>query len=289
MCRTRLYALDPFVDGLQKWRMPRGLGAAVVLVCLVGALSATVCSLRDEATAGVAQLPEARKLRTALRDLRSGSAGEGAIDKVQEAAREIDRTAAEATASTPPPAGVQRVQVEDPKFQLTDSQWWGRLRLLACARSRGADSDGDQGGVRSTSTTSSRSATLLVSRNAPRGLGRGTSDRLSCALRNRTCPFNLHAELVQITAELSESTALSSDVQVRRARGLPTGRLSRSESPAHAATDVRAQAARGVSGRRPPPSRLAAIRRRHASDATMCCARCGRQGPSTMRAMGRRP
>src|SRR5262245_57065840 len=65
------YALDPFVDWLQRHKVPRGLGAAVVLFLLVGGLGSTAYALRFQAIAVVDQLPAAaQRFREAFRDQR---------------------------------------------------------------------------------------------------------------------------------------------------------------------------------------------------------------------------
>ena len=87
------YALDPFVDRLQKWRVPRLVGATFVLVGLVAGSAAVAYYLSDQVIAVVEQVPRgARQLRD---ELRRTSGEPGAIEKVQQAADAIDRTAAE--------------------------------------------------------------------------------------------------------------------------------------------------------------------------------------------------
>src|SRR5687768_15229867 len=45
------YALDPLVDRLQKWRIPRALGAAIALAILIGSVSSLGYSLSDDVIA----------------------------------------------------------------------------------------------------------------------------------------------------------------------------------------------------------------------------------------------
>jgi predicted PurR-regulated permease PerM len=56
---------------------------------------------------------------------------EGALDKVQRAATEIDKAAAAATDPVPTPSGVQRVQVVQPAFRATDYLWAGGRNIVA--------------------------------------------------------------------------------------------------------------------------------------------------------------
>src|SRR6188474_1601635 len=58
------YALHPLVDGLAAYRVPRSIGAALVLAIVVGSLSWIGFSMSDDAAALINKLPEAaRKLR----------------------------------------------------------------------------------------------------------------------------------------------------------------------------------------------------------------------------------
>lgn len=126
------YALDPIVDWLEAWRLPRAIGAALVLILLTTGTGYGLWSLRDDAMAVVEDLPRAAaQVRTTLRD---GSRREpGAIDKIQEAAKEIDKTAVVATGTvTTDPGGIQRVQVVQP-FRASDYLAWGSMGAIALA------------------------------------------------------------------------------------------------------------------------------------------------------------
>lgn len=91
------YALHPLVDWLKSCRMPRPVGAALVLVVLIGSLSWIGFSLRDDATAIFERLPEAaRKLRQNLSDARTSAPT--ALQNMNEAAKELEGAAADAGA-----------------------------------------------------------------------------------------------------------------------------------------------------------------------------------------------
>jgi len=123
------YALDPMVDRLERWRVPRVIGATVLLLGVVGAIGGTLYQLTDELVAVVEQLPTGvRKLRAELGQTRGEP---GAIEKVQEAADSIDRVTAAAAAPTPTPQGVVRVQVEEPIMRIADYVWAGWMSLPA--------------------------------------------------------------------------------------------------------------------------------------------------------------
>ncbi len=94
------YSLRPVVDWFAVRHIPRALTAAVVLAALVAGLGWATMSLRDDATAIVDKLPEAaRKLRRTLSAERA--ARPGALARVGEAAKELERAAAEATTGRP--------------------------------------------------------------------------------------------------------------------------------------------------------------------------------------------
>src|SRR6188768_2498707 len=61
------YALDPAVTKLQKLRIPRAVGAGLMILTLVGAGGAMLYQLRAQATQIIQQLPEgARRLRQSV-------------------------------------------------------------------------------------------------------------------------------------------------------------------------------------------------------------------------------
>ncbi len=119
------YALDPLVDRLERWRIHRAIGAGVVLLTLVGAAGYGAYTLRDDVMAIVDGLPRAAKQLRA--SLQSGRQQEpGTMDRLQEAAKEIDKTAAEATGPETNARGVTQVQVIQP-FRASDYLVWGSM------------------------------------------------------------------------------------------------------------------------------------------------------------------
>lgn len=132
------YALDPLVDWLARLRVPRPLGAAVAILLLCSCVGVGVYSLRDDAMRVVEELPAAARRVRANWAAENGGAPT-ALEKVQDAAREIEGLAEEA-AATPEgnsaPPGVERVQIEQPTFRMFDYVWWtsiGALTLLGQA------------------------------------------------------------------------------------------------------------------------------------------------------------
>jgi len=125
------YALSPTVSWLQRWRIPRPVSAAVLLLAFVAGTGWMLYSLSDDAAAVVESLPEAaQRLRHTLRGPQQVPAA--TIDNVQKAAAELERAATEnAAPPTPNPPGVTRVVIEPPRFNVKDYLWTGTLGLAA--------------------------------------------------------------------------------------------------------------------------------------------------------------
>ncbi len=124
------YALSPVVDRLQRWHVPRALGAAALLLLGVSGFASMAYSLSDDAAALVESLPDAaQKLRESLRT--ASKAPAGAMQKVQRAAAKIEQ-AAEESGSVAPSAGrgVARVQIERRRFNVKDYLWSSTLGLV---------------------------------------------------------------------------------------------------------------------------------------------------------------
>jgi predicted PurR-regulated permease PerM len=117
------YALEPLVGWLGGWKLPRALGAALALVAFIGVLGGTIYYLRSGLTGVIDDMPAAaRRLRRSLEDVRKTSPG--AIGKVQDAAKEIEKAASAATA-TDATAGVTPVRVEQATFRASDMIFTG--------------------------------------------------------------------------------------------------------------------------------------------------------------------
>jgi len=97
------YALHPLVDWLEGWRVPRSVGAALVLATVLGSFSWLGFSMSGDARAVIEKLPEAaRKLRKDLSTARSGAPT--ALQNMQEAAHELQGAASDAGAQPAPVA-----------------------------------------------------------------------------------------------------------------------------------------------------------------------------------------
>jgi predicted PurR-regulated permease PerM len=111
------YALEPVVRGLERIHIHRAIGAALVLILAIVAVTGSGFLLRADATALIADLPDAaRKLRIAAHEQKQGP--KGPMDHVRDAAAELNKAAAEATGGTAAP------QVPPPPTLATDLQKW---------------------------------------------------------------------------------------------------------------------------------------------------------------------
>ncbi len=127
------YALSPLVGALERYHLPRFAGAAVAVSLLVGSIGLGVYTLSDEATAIVGTIPDAsRRIRDRVTAQRRQNTT--IISQVQEAAKEIEKTADAATTAPEDarPRGnqVQRVQVVEPAFRASDYLWIGGMGLF---------------------------------------------------------------------------------------------------------------------------------------------------------------
>jgi predicted PurR-regulated permease PerM len=125
------YVLSPIVNSLAKRRVPRFIGAAVVLSLLCGAVGVGVYTLTDEAIAIVESVPvAARRLSERVKWQRRNR--EGALRKMERAATEIEQAAQQATQpATAPPEDVQKVRVVQPPFNARDYLWSGGVGVLS--------------------------------------------------------------------------------------------------------------------------------------------------------------
>jgi len=123
------YALTPLVDRLVRLRVPRALGAAAVMVALVGGIAWGTWSLSDQANSLIVSLPDAaQKLRDTLHP-RLRDPNPSTMDNVQKAAA----TLAQATDSARPTPGVAKVQIVKPQFNIQDYLFTGTMRAAEAA------------------------------------------------------------------------------------------------------------------------------------------------------------
>ena len=122
------YALEPTVARLEMLRLPRAVGAPLVLMVLLGATGAGIWALRGEAEAFAYRLPEgAHTIAQAVRTKTAGTSGPWA--RMQQAAKELETAAG--TRQTRSTDGVQSVRIEEPTFRWNEWIWQGSHGVFA--------------------------------------------------------------------------------------------------------------------------------------------------------------
>lgn len=118
------YVLGPAVNSMARRRIPRFIGAGLVLALLCGGVGAAVYTLSDNALAVVENVPDAaRRLAERVRWQRRQR--DGALQKVERAATEIEQAAQSATQPVQGISGVQKVQIVRPPFNAREYLWSG--------------------------------------------------------------------------------------------------------------------------------------------------------------------
>lgn len=128
------YALSPVVDALHRARIPRALGAGVLILVILAGVGGSVYSLADDANELIESLPTAaRKLRDSMR--KQAHAPDTTLESVQKAAAELQRAADEAgaPAAATGPRQPTRVVVEKPRIDVREHLWSGTVGLVSLA------------------------------------------------------------------------------------------------------------------------------------------------------------
>jgi predicted PurR-regulated permease PerM len=123
------YMLDPLVDRLEAWHMPRFLASLLVVLALVGAIGSGLTMLWPQIDSVLTKVPAgAEQLRRTIRQQRRVQ-GDSALERIQAAARAVDSAAAEAGRATAQNTGVPRVEI-DQTWRVSDKLWTGGLGIL---------------------------------------------------------------------------------------------------------------------------------------------------------------
>jgi predicted PurR-regulated permease PerM len=124
------YALSPVVNWMEFRRVPRWLGAAVLMVAIGASIGSTAYLLRNEAAQLVNALPAAaQKFRQSVKEKRGKP--DGALETVQKAASQIEQAAQESGGGTVTSRGAMRVVVESSRFDIKNYLWSGTMGLMA--------------------------------------------------------------------------------------------------------------------------------------------------------------
>jgi predicted PurR-regulated permease PerM len=126
------YALEPIVAALVRTRIPRVAAATCVLLGLAAGGSWLAYSLRDDANAALAESPRlASLIRQRLQHRHELQADP--VQNVRQAANELQKAAADATAPPPPRSGVVPVQIEQPPINVQDYLITGSVGVIGFA------------------------------------------------------------------------------------------------------------------------------------------------------------
>ncbi len=124
------YALNPVVNWLAAWKVPRWLSSAFLLTGLVVLLGLSFYSLADQTSAILEKLPDAaQKVRTLIH--MQNVNGNGAIQKVRKAATELEKAANEATGDRRSPPQPVPVAPKEAMFDLKALLWTGSMGVMA--------------------------------------------------------------------------------------------------------------------------------------------------------------
>ena len=126
------YALNPVVARMERIRIPRWVAATLVMVALCGAGVFAAGALGGQVRAVLEQLPEAAKRVSAkVASMRDGEPG--TLEKVQAAAREIEKATNQATGTPPATRQAAAVVVEPQGFRLSSFLWANSLAVTSFA------------------------------------------------------------------------------------------------------------------------------------------------------------
>jgi predicted PurR-regulated permease PerM len=126
------YALDPIVDRIQALHVPRLLASFLVVVALVGGVTAGSYMLWPQFDAVVSDIPEgAARLRMTFRQART-QPRDSLFQRVQDAAKAIDSAAAEVGDPAARTPGVVKVEVQQP-WRAQDLLWSSGRSMLGMA------------------------------------------------------------------------------------------------------------------------------------------------------------
>jgi predicted PurR-regulated permease PerM len=125
------YALTPFVNRMHKCRIPRAIGAAILLLSLLGGAGSLIYSLSDDAAKLIETFPDAAH-KIHLARLKDRGSSEGPMESMQKTATQLEQVAKETGSPAPDtPRGVTRVQIEQPQLNIKEYLWMGTKGVVA--------------------------------------------------------------------------------------------------------------------------------------------------------------
>lgn len=126
------YALNPVVLRMERIRVPRVIAATLVMLALAFAGVMAISTLGGQIRAVLEQLPEAaKKVSAKAASMRTGEPG--TLEKVQTAAREIEKATNQATGAPISPKQITAVVVEPQGFRVSSFLWANSLAVASFA------------------------------------------------------------------------------------------------------------------------------------------------------------
>jgi predicted PurR-regulated permease PerM len=124
------YALNPLVASLESIKIPRLIGATIVMVAVVSALVFSAYALRGQLQTIVDQLPKAAsKISAAVSHLQHGQSGN--MKKMQIAAHELEKVTNQVSATAPSQNAASHVVIDQAPFKLNTLLWSGWVGVLS--------------------------------------------------------------------------------------------------------------------------------------------------------------
>lgn len=123
------YALDPVVSALERLRIPRAIGAALVLTSLIAMVSMASIPLQHEAMAMLDKVPLATQKIKQIRTSAAVTGEEDMLEKAEKAVKEIESTAGKEDEEESEP-GVTPVRIVDDSFNLRSYLMRGTSSVL---------------------------------------------------------------------------------------------------------------------------------------------------------------
>ncbi len=123
------YALDPVVSALERLRIPRTIGAALVLASLIAMVSMASIPLQREAMAMLDKVPLATQKIKQIRASAAVTGEEDMLEKAEKAVKEIESTAGKEDEEESEP-GVTPVRIVDDSFNLRSYLMRGSSSVL---------------------------------------------------------------------------------------------------------------------------------------------------------------
>ncbi|MGM0769146.1 MAG: AI-2E family transporter [Pseudomonadota bacterium] len=124
------YALDPLVSALDRLKIPRAIGAGLVILSLIAIVAAASIPLQREAMAMLDKIPLAAQKIEQIRARSPVAEEEDMLEKAEKAVKEIESTTKSDEEEDESEPGVTPVRIVEDSFNLRDFLMQGSSALL---------------------------------------------------------------------------------------------------------------------------------------------------------------